>query len=125
MFNYQKKREKCMIETTFKAIFIGIIFFIAFKLIFNKSKGLTIFEIHFKNGKLDRHKGKIPDRFERECKAIAKNNKLTGTIRAEKSGSVRLHVSANVTDDIAQQIRNMFPFELYDLKSPDNSKLKG
>ncbi|MEZ9235563.1 MULTISPECIES: DUF3634 family protein [Shewanella] len=114
-----------MLETGFKVLFVLVFFVIAYKLIFSGSRGLTIFEMHFKEGKLNKHSGKIPERFSRECKAIAKAEKLTCTVRAEKQGDVRLHVSANVSDKLTQRIRNVFPFEYYDKKQPDNSKLKG
>ncbi|GGQ18527.1 DUF3634 family protein [Shewanella litoralis] len=114
-----------MVDTIIKILVIVGLVFLAYKLIFSSSRGLTIFEMHFKDGKLSNHKGKIPERFERETRAIAKSNKLTCTIRAEKSGHVRLHVSANVGDNLTQQIRNQFPFEYYDKKQQDSSKLKG
>ncbi|GGP59348.1 hypothetical protein GCM10009347_27190 [Shewanella algicola] len=114
-----------MADNIIKILIIVGLFFLAYKLIFTSSRGLTLFEMHFKDGKLTNHKGKIPERFERECRAIAKSNKLTCTIRAEKSGHVRLHVSANVGDNLIQQIRNQFPFEYYDKKQQDSSKLKG
>ena len=108
-----------MVENIIKIIVIAILCFMAYRLIFSNRRGLTIFEMHFKDGKLNRHKGKIPEKFERECRTIAKTHKLTCTIRAEKSGEVRLHVSANVGDNLTQQIRNMFPFEYYDKKTID------
>lgn len=74
---------------------------------------------------MTQHKGKIPERFERECRHIAKVEKLTCTVRAEKSGDVRLHISANVSDNVKQRIRNQFPFEYYDKKSIDNSRQAG
>ncbi|MCL1113929.1 MULTISPECIES: DUF3634 family protein [Shewanella] len=114
-----------MVDTIIKILVIVGLIFLAYKLIFSGSRGLTIFEMHFKDGKLISHKGKIPERFQRECRAIAKSNKLTCTVRAEKSGDVRLHVSANVGDNLTQQIRNQFPFEYYDKKQHDTSKLKG
>ena len=97
-----------MVDTIIKILVIVGLIFLAYKLIFSGSRGLTIFEMHFKDGKLISHKGKIPERFQRECRAIAKSNKLTCTVRAEKSGDVRLHVSANVGDNLTQQIRNQF-----------------
>ncbi|WP_434952734.1 DUF3634 family protein [Shewanella sp. HL-SH4] len=114
-----------MVETLLKILFIGVFFFIAYKLMFSGKKGLTLFEMHFKQGRLNRHKGKIPEKFERECRSFAKEHKLTCTIRAERDNQVRLHVSANIGDDLTQQIRNVFPFEYYDRKQVDNSKLKG
>ena len=114
-----------MVDTIIKILVIVGLIFLAYKLIFSGSRGLTIFEMHFKDGKLISHKGKIPERFQRECRAIAKSNKLTCTVRAEKSGDVRLHVSANAGDNLTQQIRNQFPFEYYDKKQHDTSKLKG
>ena len=114
-----------MTETVFKILFIAVLFFLAYKLIFSGKRGLTLFEMHFKQGRLNKHKGKIPEKFERECRAFAKEHKLTCTVRAEKDNQVRLHVSANVGDNLIQQIRNIFPFEYYDKKHIDNSKLKG
>ena len=114
-----------MLETGFKVFFVLVFFVIAYKLIFSGARGLKVFEMHFKEGKLNKHSGKIPERFSRECKSIAKHEKLTCTIRAEKLNGVRLHISANVDDKISQRIRNVFPFEYYDKKQPDNSKLKG
>ncbi|MCW3173285.1 DUF3634 family protein [Shewanella subflava] len=114
-----------MTETVFKILFIVVLFFLAYKLIFSGKRGLTLFEMHFKQGRLNKHKGKIPEKFERECRAFAKEHKLTCTVRAEKDNQVRLHVSANVGDSLTQQIRNIFPFEYYDKKHIDNSKLKG
>ncbi|MGZ9897416.1 DUF3634 family protein [Shewanella gaetbuli] len=114
-----------MTETIFKVLFVLVIFIIAYKLIFSGKRGLTLFEMHFKQGRLNRHKGKIPEKFERDCRAIAKKHKLTCTVRAEKNNQVRLHVSANVGDNLTQQIRNIFPFEYYDRKQVDHSKLQG
>ncbi len=111
-----------MTPTLLKIVFIAVAVFIIYKLIFSGKKGLTIFEMHFKEGRLDSHKGKIPEKFAKECRAIAKSNKLTCTVRAEKLNGVRLHISANVSDGIAQRIRNVFPFEYYDKKQVDNSK---
>ncbi|WP_028774308.1 DUF3634 family protein [Shewanella waksmanii] len=115
-----------MPPTVYKVLFILGGLFLAYKLIFSGKKGLTVFELHFKEGRLDRHKGKIPEKFQRECKALAKAEKLTGLVRAEKlNGAVRLHVSANISDDITQRIRNVFPFEYYDKKTIDNSRQAG
>ncbi|QYK02219.1 DUF3634 family protein [Shewanella psychrotolerans] len=114
-----------MTATTFKVVFILIGLVLIYKLIFSGKKGLTLFEMHFKEGRLISHKGKIPDKFQRECRGIAKSEKLTCVVRAEKSGDVRLHVSANVSDAITQRIRNQFPFEYYDKKQVDNSKQTG
>lgn len=114
-----------MTATIFKVVFILIGLVLIYKLIFSGKKGLTLFEMHFKEGRLISHKGKIPDKFQRECKGIAKSEKLTCVVRAEKSGDVRLHVSANVSDAITQRIRNQFPFEYYDKKQVDNSKQTG
>ena len=114
-----------MADTIIKILVIAGLCFLAYKLIFSSSRGLTLFEMHFKDGKMNKHKGKIPEKFERDCRAIAKLNKLTCTVRAEKSGDVRLHVSANIGDNLVQQIRNQFPFEYYDKKHTDASKLKG
>ncbi|WP_350432734.1 DUF3634 family protein [Shewanella sp. H8] len=114
-----------MADTIIKILVIAGLCFLAYKLIFSSSRGLTLFEMHFKDGKLNKHKGKIPEKFERDCRAIAKSNKLTCTVRAEKSGDVRLHVTANIGDNLVQQIRNQFPFEYYDKKQTDASKLKG
>ncbi|MDB2386196.1 DUF3634 family protein [Shewanella sp.] len=111
-----------MTPTVLKIAFIAMGIFIAYKLIFNAKRGLTVFEMHFKQGKLKTHKGKIPEKFERECRAIAKTNKLTCTVRAEKNNGVRLHVSANVSDALTQRIRNVFPFEYYDRKQVDHSR---
>lgn len=114
-----------MTATLLKIIFIGIGIFLVYKLIFGTKKGLMIFEMHFKEGRLTSHKGKIPEKFERECRQIAKTEKLTCTVRAEKLGQVRLHVSANVKEDTTQQLRNLFPFEYYDKKTTDNSRQAG
>ncbi|MGI2209287.1 DUF3634 family protein [Shewanella baltica] len=114
-----------MTADIFKLIFVAIGIFLVYKLIFGGKKGLTIFEMHFKDGRMIQHKGKIPERFERECRHIAKVEKLTCTVRAEKSGDVRLHISANVSDNVKQRIRNVFPFEYYDKKSIDNSRQAG
>ena len=95
----------------------GLVYFI-----FGSKKGLMIFELHFKKGRLDSHKGKVPEKFMREARELAKKNKLTGIVRAEKKSGVRLHISATINDDMAQRLRNMFPFELYDKKSGDASK---
>ncbi|WOT05764.1 DUF3634 family protein [Shewanella youngdeokensis] len=111
-----------MTPTLLKIAFIAVGIFIVYKLIFSGKKGLTIFEMHFKDGRLNSHKGKIPEKFAKDCRAIAKANKLTCTVRAEKLNGVRLHISANVCDKITQNIRNMFPFEYYDKKQIDNSR---
>lgn len=84
-----------MTATILKLVFIAIGLFLVYKLIFAGKKGLTIFEMHFKDGRMTQHKGKIPERFERECRQLAKAEKLTCTIRAEKSSGVRLHISAD------------------------------
>ncbi|ABK47411.1 hypothetical protein CF168_14780 [Shewanella bicestrii] len=114
-----------MTATILKLVFIAIGLFLVYKLIFAGKKGLTIFEMHFKDGRMTQHKGKIPERFERECRQLAKAEKLTCTIRAEKSSGVRLHISANVNDNLQQRIRNQFPFEYYDKKAVDNSRQAG
>jgi hypothetical protein len=114
-----------MTANILKLIFIAIGVFFVYKLIFGARKGLTLFEVHFKDGRVTQHKGKIPEKFERECRHLAKAEKLTCTIRAEKSGDVRLHISANVSDNVKQKIRNLFPFEYYDKKSIDNSRQAG
>ncbi|NRD73064.1 DUF3634 family protein [Shewanella sp. VB17] len=111
-----------MTPTVLKAIFIIFVIFIVYKMIFSGKKGLTIFEMHFKDGRLASHKGKLPDKFQKECRTIAKAEKLTGTITCEKSGTVRLHVSSNVNEQVTQRIRNAFPFEYYDKKQVDNSR---
>ncbi|MDH1469523.1 DUF3634 family protein [Shewanella sp. GD03713] len=111
-----------MTATILKLVFIAIGLFLVYKLIFAGKKGLTIFEMHFKDGRMTQHKGKIPERFERECRQLAKAEKLTCTIRAEKNSGVRLHISANVNDNLQQRIRNQFPFEYYDKKAVDNSR---
>lgn len=114
-----------MVDMGLKVLFVLVFLVIAYKLIFSGGRGLKVFEMHFKDGKLNRHSGKIPESFQRECKNIAKHEKLTCTVRAEKLNGIRLHVSANVGDKITQRIRNIFPFEYYDKKQQDNSKLKG
>ncbi|QYJ79785.1 DUF3634 family protein [Shewanella acanthi] len=114
-----------MTATILKLLLIAIGLFLIYKLIFSGKKGLTIFEMHFKEGRMTQHKGKIPERFEKACRQLAKTEKLTCTIRAEKSGDVRLHISANVGDNLQQQIRNQFPFEYYDQKTIDNSRQAG
>lgn len=111
-----------MTANLLKILFIAIGVYILYRLVFSPKKGLTLFEIHFKDGRMTSHKGKIPEKFERECRQLAKAEKLTGTIRAEKAGEVRLHISANVPEHLTQRIRNQFPFELYDKKVVDNSK---
>lgn len=114
-----------MTAAIFKLIFIAIGLFLVYKLIFGGKKGSTIFEMHFKDGRMTHHKGKIPERFEKECRHLAKADKLTCTIRAEKNTDVRLHISANVNDNLQQRIRNQFPFEYYDKKTVDNSRQAG
>ncbi len=114
-----------MTDTIFKILFVLLGLFVAYKLIFSGKKGLTLFEMHFKDGRLTSHKGKIQDKFERECRALVKAEKLTCTIRAERQGSVRLHVSANVSEPLTQRIRNLFPFEYYEKVKIDNSRQTG
>ncbi|MCL2919895.1 DUF3634 family protein [Shewanella litorisediminis] len=111
-----------MLANLLKLLFIAIGVYILYRLIFGGKKGLSLFEMHFKEGRMTSHKGKIPEKFERECRNLAKAEKLTCTIRAERLGDVRLHISANVPDNLTQRIRNLFPFELYDKKAVDNSK---
>ncbi len=112
-------------DTLLKIGFILIALVIIYKLIFSGSKGITLFEMHFKNGRLISHKGKIPGKFEYECRNLAKTEKLTAVIRAEKNQQVRLHISLNVNKDLTQRIRNQFPFEYYDTKTVDNSRSTG
>jgi hypothetical protein len=114
-----------MTETILKVLFIAIGIALLYRLIFSSKQGLTLFEMHFKQGRMTTHKGKIPEKFERECRQLAKAEKLTCSVKAIKSGEVRLQVSANVGDNTTQRIRNLFPFELYDKKSQDKSKLTG
>lgn len=114
-----------MTPTLLKIAFIAIGVFLIYKLIFSSKKGLTLFEMHFKDGRMTSHKGKIPERFEKDCRAIAKSNKLTCTVRGERCGDVRLHVSANVSDELTQRIRNVFPFEYFEKKQVDNSRKAG
>ncbi len=96
---------------------VGLVYFI-----FGAKKGLMIFELHFSKGRLDSHKGKAPGKFMREARNLARKHKLTGVVRAEKKSGVRLHISATISDDMAQRLRNVFPFELYDKKSGDAGK---
>lgn len=105
-----------------KLIVVIIGLFLIYKLIFSNKKGLTIFEMHFNDGRMTHHKGKIPERFERECRQLAKAEKLSCTIKAEKLADVRLHISANVSGTLQQRIRNLFPFEYYDKKVTDNRR---
>ncbi len=112
-------------DTSLKLLFMCIGIAVLMFFMFGSKRGLVIFELHFKNGRLDKHKGKIPEKFLREARQLAKHHKMTGTVRAEKSGSVRLHISANVSDDLTQQLRNIFPFEMYELKSVDHSRNTG
>ncbi len=115
-----------MTPTLFKVLFIALSIFLAYKLIFSGKNGLILFEMHFKDGRLRSHKGKIPEKFQKDCRALAKSKKLTCTVRCEKlSGAVRLQVSANVSDSITQRIRNLFPFEYYDKKQADNNRQAG
>ncbi|MGL5359932.1 MAG: DUF3634 family protein [Shewanella sp.] len=114
-----------MTANIIKLIVVIIGLFLIYRLIFGNKKGLTIFEMHFKDGRMTQHKGKIPERFERECRHLAKTEKLTCTIRAEKLAGVRLHISANVSDALQQRIRNLFPFEYYDKKFTDNIRQAG
>ncbi|MBR9726588.1 DUF3634 family protein [Shewanella intestini] len=112
-------------DTALKIFFLVVACFLAYKLIFSKNKGLTLFEMHYKDGRLVKHKGKIPEKFQRESRVIAKKHKLTCAIRAQKQGDIRLNISANVSDELTQQLRNVFPFEYYERKQKDNSKLTG
>ncbi|WP_412523313.1 DUF3634 family protein [Shewanella chilikensis] len=111
--------------TMLKILFIALALVFIYKLVFSNKKGVTIFEMHFKDGRMTSHKGKIPEKFERECRALVKKEKLTCTVRAERSGEVRLHISANAGDANIQRLRNLFPFEYYDRKQSDNSKQLG
>ncbi|MGB0894682.1 MAG: DUF3634 family protein [Parashewanella sp.] len=105
-----------------KLVFIGIAVSLIGYFIFGSRKGLLIFEMHFKEGRLDSHKGKIHEKFAREAKKLAKENKLTGVVRAERKNGVRLHVSATINDAMTQRLRNLFPFDYYQRKDVDNSK---
>ncbi|MGI2257867.1 DUF3634 family protein [Shewanella sp. GXUN23E] len=111
-----------MTDNLIKILFLAIAVYVIYKLLFAGKSGMTLMEMHFKDGRMTSHKGKIQDRFERDIRALAKKEKLTCVIRAERSGSVRLHVSANVGDNLTQQIRNLFPFEYYEKVTADNSK---
>lgn len=108
-----------------KIVFILIAVFFIYKLIFSKNQGYTLMKMQFKQGRLVSHKGKIQDKFLRECKALAKVEKTTGTLRAYRDGTVRLHISASINDSLAQRMRNMFPFEYYEHKQVDMSKKRG
>lgn len=48
-----------MTANIFKLIFVVIGLFLVYKLIFSNKKGMTIFEMHFKDGRMTQHKGKI------------------------------------------------------------------
>ncbi|MBV7314516.1 DUF3634 family protein [Shewanella sp. NIFS-20-20] len=109
-------------DIALKLAFVIVVFYLIYRFIFGAKRGLTLFEMHFKEGRLNSHKGKIQDKFERDVRAIAKAEKLTCTIRAERAGHVRLHISANVSDNTSQQIRNLFPFEYYERKSDDGGR---
>ncbi|MCL1123809.1 DUF3634 family protein [Shewanella surugensis] len=111
-----------MTLTILKIAFVLLGVALIYLLIFSGKKGLVLFEMHFKQGRLASHKGKIPDKFEKECRAIAKTEKLTCSIKCERLNSVRLNISANVCNATTQRIRNLFPFEYYDKKQIDNSK---
>ena len=111
-----------MTLTLLKIAFVLLGVALIYLLIFSGKKGLVLFEMHFKQGRLASHKGKIPEKFEKECRAIAKSEKLTCTIRCERLNNVRLHISSNVNSATTQRIRNLFPFEYYDKKQVDHSK---
>ena len=114
-----------MNDNIIKIIFLLVVIFFIYKLLFGNKTGLILMEMHFKAGRMTSHKGKMQDKFEREIRALAKKEKLTCVIRAERKGNLRLHVSANVDDNLTQQIRNLFPFEYYEKVTVDHSKKAG
>lgn len=98
-----------------KILFIVIALFIIYKLVFAGRRGSrTLFEMKFKQGRLVSHYGKIPEKFARECRNLAKSSKLTCVIRAEQvSDKVQLHVSANAGDQHIQRLQALFPQQYY------------
>lgn len=55
-----------MLANLLKLLFIAVGVYIIYRLIFGGKKGLSLFEMHFKEGRMTSHKGKIPEKFERE-----------------------------------------------------------
>lgn len=97
-----------------KILFIAIALVIIYKLVFAARKGSrTLFEMKFKDGRLVYHYGKIPEKFERDCRNLAKTGKLTCIVRAEQGNQVQLHVSANAGDHYIQQLHALFPQKYY------------
>ncbi|MFQ6372224.1 DUF3634 family protein [Shewanella sp. YIC-542] len=98
-----------------KILFITIALVIIYKLVFSGRKGTrTLFEMKFKDGRLVSHYGKIPDRFAKDCRQLAKSAKLTCVVRAQqRDRKVQLHVSANVGDRHIQQLQALFPRQYY------------
>nr|WP_037443644.1 DUF3634 family protein [Shewanella mangrovi] len=97
-----------------KLIALLLILLLIYKLVFSRKTQGAIFEMHFKNGRLTQHSGKIPERFAKECRAIAKKGKLTCVVRAENTQPVSLHVSANAGAQYIQQMQAAFPKQQYD-----------
>lgn len=112
-----------MVENALKLLFLLVGVVIIYKLIFAAKSGRTLLEMKFRDGKLISHSGKIQEKFERDIRALAKKEKLTCTLRAERKGHVRLHISANSGDHLSQRIRNLFPFEYYEKKQIESGKI--
>ncbi len=101
-----------------KLLALVAILWAIYKLVFGRKPKNVIFEMHFKNGHLQQHSGKIPDRFARECRAIAKKGKLSCVVRAQDLSPVKLHVSPSAGAKYAEQIHAAFPHQQYQGNSP-------
>ncbi|QSX34574.1 DUF3634 family protein [Shewanella avicenniae] len=100
-----------------KLLALLVILAVIYKLVFVRKPKDVLFEMHFKNGRMAQHSGKIPERFAKECRAIAKKGKLTCVIRAENSQPVTLHISANAGTAYSHQIREAFSAKQYEVAS--------
>lgn len=92
-----------------KLLALAAILFVIYKLVFGRKSHGSIFEMHFKDGRMTQHSGKIPERFGKECRAIVKKGKLTCVVRAEDCQPVRLHISANAGSKYISQIKAAYP----------------
>lgn len=115
-----------MNDDLFKLLFLIFAIVMVSVFIFSHKAGKHILKMQFKQGRLVSHKGKIPEKFERDMRTLAKKEKLTCIIHANyQKHQVRLQVSADVTDNNIQRIRNLFPFEYFDKRYQDSTKKRG
>ena len=66
----------------------------------------------FKEGKLDKSYGKVPNAFGQNCKEIARKTPFSGTVKVYMTRSgAKMTFSKGTPHNIQQRIRNVFPHQ--------------